>query len=148
MGLNQRLEEDLITSMKARDAEKTGVLRMVKAALTNYKIEKKKENLDDSEVLEVIQKQAKQRNESIDSFQKAGRTDLVNKEKAELAILAAYLPAQMSDEELRKMAQEVIASVGAKTKVDAGKVMKDLMPLVKGRADGKRAQEIATQLLA
>ena len=147
MGLNQKLEEDLVTAMKARDAEKTGVLRMVKAALTNYKIDKKKENLEDSEVLEIFSKQAKQRKESLDSFEKAGRTELAEKEKKELVVLQAYLPKQLGDEEIKALAQKAIVVSGAKTKAELGKVMKELMPLVKGKTDGRRVNEIVLSLL-
>jgi uncharacterized protein len=147
MGLNQKLEEDLVTAMKAKDADKTGVLRMVKAALTNYKIEKKKENLEDAEVLEILSKQAKQRKESLESFEKAGRTELADKERRELAVLQSYMPKELTDEEIKTFAQKAIAESGAKGKADMGKVMKVLMPNVKGRADGKRVNEILGALL-
>lgn len=147
MGLNEKLEADLITAMKAKDGDKTGVLRMVKAALTNYKIEKKKENLEDAEVLEVLGKQAKQRKESLESFEKAGRTELADKERRELAVLQSYLPKELSDEEIKALAQKAIAESGAKGKADLGKVMKVLMPHVKGRADGKKVNEILGTLL-
>lgn len=148
MGLNQKLEEDLVTAMKAKDADKTGVLRMVKAALTNYKIEKKKENLEDAEVLEILSRQAKQRKESLESFEKAGRTELAEKERRELAILQVYMPKELSDDEIKAFAQKAIAESGAKVKADMGKVMKLLMPNVKGRADGKKVNEILGALLS
>ncbi len=148
MPLEQTLETDLTQAMKAKDQEKTGVLRMIKAAILNYKIEKKKETLTDEEIFEILQKQAKQRRESIDSFEKAGRKDLAEKEKKEVSILQAYLPKQLSDEEIRSLAKDVIAKTGAKTKAEMGKVMKDLMPLVKGKADGKKVNEVLGSLLA
>lgn len=148
MTLQEQIDHDLITAMKAKDAVKLSVLRMLKAALNNAAIEKKKDKLADSETLEVIQRQVKQRRESIESYEKAGRQDLANKEKQELEALTGYLPAQLSDSELKKIAQEVILKAGATTKADCGKVMKDLMPLIKGKADGKRAQEVLSQLLA
>ncbi len=147
MKLEQTLEAELIQAMKAKDTEKLLVLRMLKAAVLNYKIEKKKEILTDEEIFEIIQKQAKQRRESIESFEKAGRTDLADKEKKEAAILQAYLPKQLSDAEIKAFAQDIIAKTGAKTKADTGRVMKDLMPLVKGKADGKRVSEILATLL-
>lgn len=148
MALLETLEKDLIESMKAKDADKLGVLRMVKAAVTNYKIDKKKESLEDSEVSEIIQKQVKQRRESIESFEKAGRTDLAEKEKKELSILEKYLPKQLTDEEIKALALKAIQTSGAKTKAEIGKVMKELMPAVKGKADGKRVNEILGALLA
>ena len=147
MSLQEKIEQDLIAAMKAKETVKLSVLRMVKSALNNAAMEKKKDKLSDPEALEVIQKQVKQRRESIESFEKGGRPELVTKEKAELELLVPYLPAQLSDDELKKIAQEVIAKSGAKTKADSGKVMKDLMPLIKGRADGKRAQEVLSLLL-
>lgn len=147
MKLEETLNQDLQNAMKAQEADKLIVLRMVKAALVNFKIEKKKEQLTDEDVIDIIQKQAKQRRESIESFEKASRQDLADKEKKELMILQAYLPKQMSDDEIKAIAQKVIASTGAKTKADSGKVMKDLMPLVKGKADGKKVNEILAGLL-
>ena len=147
MKLEETIENDLQQAMKSRDADKFRVLRMVKAALINYKIDKKKEGLSDEDMLEILQKQAKQRRESIESFEKAGRKDLADKEKKEFGILQAYLPKQLSDEEIKALAQQFISKTGAKTKADAGRVMKELMPLVKGKADGKRVNEILAALL-
>ncbi len=147
MALHEQIEQDLISAMKAKDAVKLSVLRMLKASMSNSAIEKKKDKLADPEALDVIQKQVKQRKESIESFEKGGRPELADKERVEIEVLTVYLPAQLSDDELRKIAQEVIAKAGAKTKADAGKVMKDLMPLIKGKADGKRAQDVLAQLL-
>jgi uncharacterized protein YqeY len=147
MKLEETLESDLVQAMKAKDAEKLGVLRMVKAALLNFKIDKKKEILTDEDVVEIIQKQAKQRRESIDSFEKAGRKDLADKEKSEIVFLQAYLPKQLSDDEIKTLAQQVIAKTGAKSKAQTGLVMKDLMPLVKGKADGKKVNKILARLL-
>ena len=145
--MEETLESDLQQAMRAKDAEKLGVLRMVKAAIINFKIDKKKESLEDGDVVEILQKQAKQRRESLESFEKAGRKDLADKEKKELTILEIYLPKQLSDAEIKAIAQQVIAKTGAKTKADMGKVMKDLMPLVKGKADGKKVNEVLGSLL-
>ncbi len=147
MSLHEKIDQDLITAMKAKEAVKLSVLRMLKSALNNTAIEKKKDKLADPETIEIIQRQVKQRKESIDSFQKGGRQELADKEKQEMEVLAVYLPEQLSDEALKKIAQEVIAKTGATSKTDSGKVMKDLMPLIKGKADGKRAQEVLAQLL-
>ena len=148
MSLIETIEKDYKEAFKAKNSEKVGVLRMVKAAFGNLAIEKKKNQLNDEEALQVIQKQAKQRKESIASFNQANRKDLVEKEEKELAILQAYLPAQMSDDEIKVLAQKAIQESGAKTKADMGLVMKALMPHVKGRADGKQVQSVVQSLLA
>ncbi len=148
MSIEKTIESDLITAMKSKDAEKLVVLRMIKAAILNYKIDKKKENISDDEIFDLLQKQAKQRRESIESFEKAGRTELAEKEKKEASILQSYLPKQLSDEEIKAFAQQAIAKSGASNKAQMGLVMKELMPLVKGKADGKRVNEILSSLLA
>jgi uncharacterized protein len=148
MSITERIEQDLVTAMKAKETDKTSVLRMVKAAFGNFAIEKKKNKIEDSEALEVLQKQAKQRRESVDSYEKAGRKDLADKERHELAILQNYLPKELTDDEIKAFALKAIEASGAKTKADMGKVMKELMPAVKGKADGKRVNEILSGLLA
>ena len=147
MKLEETLEQDLQQAMRSKDADKLGVLRMVKAALINYKIEKKKENLTDEDLVEIIQKQAKQRRESIEGFTTGGRPELAKKEERELQSLQAYLPKQMSAEEIKAAAQKIIQSTGAKTAAESGKVMKELMPFIKGKADGKLVNQIVQDLL-
>ena len=148
MPIVEQIDRELVAAMKAKDAEKVSALRMVKAAFGNYIIEKKKEKLEDADAVAILQKQVKQRHESFESFEKAGRKDLAEKEKKEIDILQAYLPKQMPEEELKALAQKAIADAGATTKADAGKVMKDLMPRVQGKADGKRVNAIVMELLA
>lgn len=148
MNLSEQIEKDVIIAMKAKDAARVSTLRMLKNALGNYLIQTKKDKVDDAEVLGLIAKQAKQRRESIDSFEKAGRKDLVDKEKAELSILEAYLPKQLTDEELKSAVQKAAAESGAKSPADIGKLMKVLMPAVQGKADGKRVQEAVKAILA
>lgn len=144
--LMQSFNEEIKNAMRAKDEVKLGVLRMVKTAMNNAAIAKSKNELDDAEELDVVQKQAKQRRESIDSFEKGGRTELAAKEKLELAVLEAYLPKQMSDDEIKAVCQSVIAKVGAKSATDMGSIMKELMPLVKGKADGGRVQNVLKSL--
>lgn len=141
------ITEDLKNAMKAKDEIKTGTLRMLKAALKNKMIEKITDVLNDEEALDVVQKQAKLRKESIEEFKKANRTDLIEKETKELAILEKYLPKQMSEEELTNLIKDAIKTVGAQSKVDMGKIMKELMPKVRGKADGKEVNRIASTLL-
>ncbi|MFA5168354.1 MAG: GatB/YqeY domain-containing protein [Candidatus Omnitrophota bacterium] len=147
MSLAEQIEKDVIVAMKAKDAVKVSTLRMLKSALGNYLIQVKRNKAEDSEVLGIITKQAKQRRESMESFEKAGRKDLSEKEKSELAILESYLPKQLTDDELRAIVQNAIATSDAKGPADIGKLMKVLMPSIQGRADGKRVQEAVKALL-
>lgn len=147
MSLESKIKEDITSAMKAKDATRLSVLRMLKAAITNTSIEKGKSDLSDDEVLGLVQKQVKQRKESIDNYEKAGRADLVAKEKEEAEILVRYLPKQLSDEELRELIQAAIEKTSATTKMDMGKIMKEVMPQVKGRADGQAINRIAGEML-
>lgn len=149
MPLAQQIDADLKDAMRARDAEKLGVLRMLKSALKYAAIEKAgaEGELDDAEATQVIRKQVKQRQDSIESFEKGGRAELAEKEKGELAILTTYLPAAMSAEELTRLVEEAIAETGATGRAQMGAVMKALGPKVAGRADGKTlSQEVQRQL--
>ena len=149
MTLEQRIDSDLKEAMRAKDAVKLSVLRMLKSALKYSAIEKAGADgkLDDTEATQVIRKQVKQRQDSIESFEKGGRAELAEKEKTELAILGAYLPQAMAPEELAKIVRETIAEVGATSKAQMGAVMKALQAKVAGRADGKSlSQEVQRQL--
>ena len=135
--------------MREKNAVKLGVLRLLKAALMNAAIEKAgaDSKLDDAEAAQVIRKQVKQRQDSIESFEKGGRPELAAKEKAELEILNAYLPKGLSAEELSSLVHETIAEVGASSKAQMGAVMKAVQAKVAGRADGKTlSQEVTRQL--
>jgi len=149
MTLQQRVDSDLKEAMRAKDATKLGVLRMLKSALKYAAIAKSgaEAELSDAEAVQVIRKQAKQRQDSIESFEKGGRAELADKEKEELAILNAYLPQGMSPDELAKVVRETIAEVGATSKAQMGAIMKALQPKVGGRADGKTlSAEVQKQL--
>ena len=135
--------------MREKNATKLGVLRMLKAALTNAAIEKSgaQGQLSDADAIQVIRKQVKQRQDSIESFEKGGRIELAAKEKEELLILQSYLPQAMSADELSKIVRETISEVGATSKQQMGAVMKALQPKVAGRADGKTlSAEVQKQL--
>ena len=135
--------------MREKNAAKLGVLRMLKAALMNAAIEKSgaQAKLDDAEAVQVIRKQVKQRQDSIESFEKGGRAELAAKEKDELTILQSYLPQAMSAEEISKAVREAIAEVGATSKAQMGGVMKAVQAKVAGRADGKTlSAEVQKQL--
>lgn len=146
MSLSEKIRADLTEAMKARDAERTSTLRMIQSAIKNEQIEKKGE-LSDGDVLTVLRRAVKQRHDSIEQYEKGNRKDLADKERSELAILEKYLPQQMSDEDAERLVRELIASTGATSKKDSGKVMKELMAKHRGVIDGKKAQEILGRLL-
>ncbi|MDD5348636.1 MAG: GatB/YqeY domain-containing protein [Chthoniobacteraceae bacterium] len=149
MSLQQQIDNDLKESMKARQAERLGVLRMLKAAVKNLAIEKGGPAvvLEDSEVIAVIRKQVKQRQDSIESFIKGGRPELAAKEQEELQFLNAYLPQQLSPEALTALVKEAIAESGATSKAQMGLAMKVAKEKAAGRADGKALSlEVQRQL--
>jgi len=149
MKIQERIDSDLKESMRAKNASKVAVLRMLKSALTYAAIAKSgsEAELSDAEAAQVIRKQAKQRQDSIESFEKGGRAELAAKEKEELSILNAYLPQAMSTDELAALVRETIAEVGMTSKAQMGAVMKALQTRVAGRADGKTlSQEVQKQL--
>jgi uncharacterized protein YqeY len=149
MTLAERVDEELKQAMRDKNAAKLGVLRMLKSALKYAAIEKAGGNgeLDEAEVVQVIRKQVKQRQDSIESFEKGGRAELAAKEKDELLILQSYLPQAMSVDDLAKIVRETIAEVGAASRAQMGAVMKALRSKVAGRADGKTlSAEVQKQL--
>lgn len=149
MTISERVDSDLKDAMRAKNATKLGVLRMLKSALKYTVIEKSGGDgeLNDADASQVIRKQVKQRQDSIESFEKGGRAELAAKEKEELSILQTYLPQAMSAEEIAKAVREAIAEVGATTKAQMGTVMKALQAKVAGRADGKTlSTEVSRQL--
>jgi uncharacterized protein len=149
MNLAQRVDSDLKEAMRARDTTKLGVLRMLKSALKYAAIAKSgtEAELSDAERAQVIRKQVKQRQDSIESFEKGGRAELASKEREELLILNAYLPQAMNDDELARVVRETIAEVGATSKAQMGAVMKVLQAKVAGRVDGKTlSAEVQKQL--
>jgi uncharacterized protein YqeY len=149
MRLQESIDSDLKEAMRAKNATRLGVLRMLKSALNYAAIEKPgaKGELNDTELVQVIRKQAKQRKDSIESFEKGGRPELAAKEKEELAVLNSYLPQALSAEELAKIVRETVAETGATSKAQMGVVMKALQAKLAGRADGKTlSQEVSRQL--
>src|SRR5437667_11443279 len=149
MTFQERLDSDLKEAMRAKDATTLGVLRMLKSALKYTAIEKSgaEAELRDAEAAQVIRKQANQRQDSIESFEKGGRAELAAKEKKELSILNAYLPQAMSADELSKVVRETIAEIGATSKTQMGAVMKASQAKLGCRADGKTlSQEVQKQL--
>ena len=145
--LKQKLSDDLKQAMRSGDKVRRSVIRLLMAAIGNAEIARRAA-LDDADILGIIAKEARQRQESIDAFKQGNRQDLVDKEEAELAILQEYLPQQMSREEIVEAARRVIEEVGAQGPGDKGKVMPRLIPQLKGRADGREINAVVTELLA
>ena len=139
--LVEKLKKDMIEAMKNKDKEKLTVIRMVKAALDKERIDKKAEVNDDL-LIDVVNKQVKMRNDSLEEFKKANRADLIKQTEEELEILKDYLPEQLSEEEVITIIEEVINEVNAETIKDMGKVMKEVTPKVKGKTDMKFVSEI------
>ena len=146
MSLQEKLADDLLNAVKQREAVRVSTLRLLISAIRNKEIERKK-TLADGEALEIVQTQAKSRRESIDLYRKGGRNELAEKEEAELKVLLSYLPEPISESQLRELVQGALQEVGAKGPQDMGRVMSALMPKIKGRVDGKQAQQVVQQLL-
>ncbi|MFS0751399.1 GatB/YqeY domain-containing protein [Oceanobacillus sp. 1P07AA] len=138
MTLLDRLNQDMKQAMKNKDKETLSVIRMVKASIQNESIKLGKDTLSEDEDLTILSREVKQRKDSLQEFKNAGREDLVEKIEKELEILDAYLPEQLSDDELRSIIQETIQEVNATSMKDMGKVMGAVMPKVKGKADGSQ----------
>jgi uncharacterized protein YqeY len=145
--LKQKLTDDLKQAMRDGDKVKRSVIRLAMAAIKNTEIARQT-TLDDTAILGVIAKEARQRQESIDAFKQGNRPDLVAQEEAELAVLKEYLPRQMTREEIIAAARQVIAEVGAQGPGDKGKVMPQLIAQLKGRADGREINAVVTELLS
>ena len=147
MTLPEQIDADLKDAMRAKDAGRLNVLRMLKSALKYAAIEKSDAGLDDAAAVQVIRKQVKQRQDSIESFEKGGRPELAAKEKEELKILNAYLPKGLSADELAALVRDTIAEVGATSKAQMGAVMKALQAKAAGRVDGRAlSAEVSRQL--
>lgn len=147
MTLPEKIKEDLKEAIRREDRIRRSVLRLVLAGIRNAEIAQQKV-LDDPGVIDVLTKEVKQRRESIEAFRQGNRQDLVSQEEAELVVLLEYLPQPMARDELIALARKVIEEVGAKGPGDKGKVMGQLMPQVKGRADGREVSTIVSEMLA
>ena len=148
MSIKDLLTEDMKQAMKDKESGKLrlSVIRMARANIKNIEIDEKRE-LNDDEVLAVLMKEVKMRQDSLEEFTKAGREELAEQAKQEIAILRKYLPEQLSDEELKALVEEAVAETGAAGPKDMGKAMAALMPKTKGRADGKRINTMVRELL-
>jgi len=147
MALKESIQEALKGALKRQQRVEVSTLRLLLSEIKNAEIAQRKP-ADDNKVLDVIAKEVKRHRESIEAFKKGNRSDLVAQEEAELAVLMSYLPEQMSREEIMAAARRVVDAVGAKGLGDKGKVMAQLMPQLKGKADGKEVSEIVSELIA
>jgi len=147
MSLVEQIAADLKSAMLAKDADRTATLRMLKSAIGYAQMEKRNENLSAPEVIAVIQREAKKRKDAIAEYERASRTELVTREKAELGILESFLPKQLSAEELESLVRGAISESGATGKKDMGAVMKLAQSKAAGRADGKTLSAIVSRLL-
>ncbi|HEX9860841.1 MAG TPA: GatB/YqeY domain-containing protein [Nitrospirota bacterium] len=146
MSIKERLSEELKLAMKARDNTRISTIRMVVSIIKNREIDGRT-TLDDEAALAVLTTYAKQRRDSIEQYEKGGRADLVEKEKAELAIILSFMPEQMGEAEVEALVIQAVKDSGAAGPKDMGKVMKELMPKVKGKADGKLVNELVKKHL-
>ena len=146
MTLKETLQDDLKNAMRSGDVMRRSVIRMLRSEIHNREIESRSE-LDDAATIQLLGRQAQQRRDSIEAFERAERDDLVQKEQAELAIIMGYLPQQLTGEELLEIVRGSIEQVGAAGPQDMGKVMGAVMPKVRGRAEGREVNRIASELL-
>ena len=144
--LTEQIRADLTAAMKAQEKERLSTLRMLQSSIKNEQINSGHE-LSDEEAMTVIRKAVKQRLDSIEQYTNAGRTELADKERSEMDLLKTYLPPELTDEEIETGVREIIASTGAQSKKDMGKVMKEATARYKGRAYGKKVQEVVQRLL-
>ena len=147
MSLREKILEDIKTAMKSKEADRLSAVRFLQAAIKNREIELRPNGITEQDIVAVIKKMAKQRKDSITEFEKAGRTDLVDKEKFELTVLEAYLPTQMPQEEVEKIVLEVIRSQNATGLKQMGAVIKEVMSKTNGLADGKVISDLVKSKL-
>lgn len=147
MALKKQLLTDLKAAMKAKDKVRKSTITLIRAAILQEEKDKQIDDLEDSDIEAIISKQYKQRKDSLKEFEKAGRDDLIEQTKAEMAIIEDYLPKQLSQEEIGAIVEDTIQEIGAESMKDMGKVMKAIMPKVKGKADGKVVNQIVREKL-
>jgi uncharacterized protein YqeY len=147
MSLEDKIGQDYVLAMKARDSFRSSVLSFLRAGVKNVKVDKRLEAVSDEDVIAVIKKQAKQRQDSINQFKAGNRADLVEKEEKELVILKEYLPQEMSPEQLKSIVDEIIATSGANSIKDMGRVMKDVLARCAGKADNQTVSALVKERL-
>lgn len=147
MSLKEKLRQDMVSATKSKDLVALSTLRLLLASIKNREIELRKE-AEDGEIVKILATNIKQRKESIELYEKGGREDLAEREKKEIEVLEAYLPPQMDRDEIIALIKDVISDVGARGIQDLGKVMKDIMPRVAGRAEGKEVSNLVRDILS
>lgn len=148
MSLLERLNNDMKQAMKNKEKDKLSVIRMIKATMQNEAIKLGKQELSEEEELTVLSREMKQRKDSLHEFDKAGRSDLVEKLQQEISVVEIYMPKQLSEEEIADIVKQAIVDVDATSKADMGKVMSAIMPKVKGKADGSLVNKLVQQHLS
>lgn len=147
MGLRENLNTQLKDAMRSKDKVKLLVIRLLLSSVKNEEIDQKKE-LNDEEIITFVQREIKRRKESIRDFEKGGRTDLADKEKAEMEILYTFLPQQASEDEIRAVVKEIVEAVPEGEKINIGKIMPTALAKLKGKADGKTVSAIAREFIS
>jgi uncharacterized protein YqeY len=148
MSLLKQIEQDLIKALKSGNREETETLRGLKSDIKYYQIDKKIDEMTDEHIVDVLSSAAKRRRDSIEQFKAGARDDLVEKESRELKTIKRYLPEPLTEQDIEKLVRETIDEVGAISKSDMGKVMKEIMPKARGRADGKSVKKVVLRLLS
>lgn len=148
MTLKELIQKDLIENMKAKNEAAVAAIRMLKTAIMKVETAGEAKVATDEQIIQLVNKEIKQRKDSIEQFEKGNRPELAAKEKAEMAFLEKYMPAQMSEDEIKGIIKEGMAATGASTKADMGKVMGAIMPKVKGKADGGLVNRLVQEMLA
>lgn len=147
MSLKEQIQKDLIENMKAKNEAAVGAIRMLKTSIMKFETAGEAKVANDEEIIQLVNKEIKQRKDSIEQFKKGNRPELAAKEKAEMAFLEKYMPAQMSEDEIKAVIKEGMAATGAATKADLGKLMGAIMPKVKGKADGGLVNRLVQSML-
>lgn len=147
MSLKEKIQADFIEAMKARDEVRKGTLSMLKAAIMKWEVDGEKREAGDEQVMQIIQKEVKQRKDAAEAFKTGGKMDMAEKEEAEMKVLMNYLPAQMSEEEVRQTVTETLSGAGVTSKAEMGKAMGLVMPKLKGKADSGMINRIVGEIL-
>ena len=147
MSLKETLQQDLMAAMKSKDEASLSAIRLLKTAIMKVETAGEPKVATDEEVIQLVGKEIKQRKDSIEQFEKGGRPELAEKEKAELKVLEKYLPPQLGEDEIKAIIKEAMASTGASSKADIGKLMGAIMPKTKGKADGGLVNKLVQEML-
>lgn len=147
MALKQTINENLTAAMKAKEEVRVSTLRMLKAAILTFEVSGERKEATDEDILTIVNKEIKQRRDSAEQFKAGNRFEQAEKEEKEIAVLLEFMPPQMSEQEIINLAKEAIAATGSSSKADIGKVLKVLMPRVKGKADGALVNKVVASML-